>query len=67
MESIVGLFRQAREVPKFTSPLDVQELAELKQLINPESVELDNLISKFTLAKRFVIFALNNRDENVGQ
>ena len=65
MEAIVGPFRQAREVPKFTSPLNDRELIELHQLINPESVELENLGCKFSLAKRFVIFVLNNREEFV--
>ena len=65
MEAIVGSFRLAREVPKFTSPLNDRELIELLQLINPESVELENLGYKFSLAKRFVIFVLNNREEDV--
>ena len=65
MEAIVGPLRQAREVPKFTSPLNDRELIELHQLINTESVELENLGCKFSLAKRFVIFVLNNREEDV--
>jgi hypothetical protein len=63
LESIVGQFRQAREVPKFINPLNAEEFVELHQIVNPQSVELDNLSEKFTLAKRFAIFALSNRDE----
>jgi len=40
-------------------------LIELHQLINPKSVELENLSYKFSLAKIFVIFVLNNREEDV--
>jgi hypothetical protein len=65
LESVVGPFREAREVPKFTSPLNTQELAELHQIVNPETDELANLSDKFTLAKRFIIFALSNREHDV--
>ncbi|KZS19943.1 Uncharacterized protein APZ42_013497 [Daphnia magna] len=63
LESIVGQFRQAREVPKFTNPLNAEEFVELHQIVNPQSVKLDNLSEKFILAKRFAIFVLSNRNE----
>ncbi|KAK4020110.1 hypothetical protein OUZ56_002106 [Daphnia magna] len=63
LESIVGQFRQAREVPKFTIPLNAEEFVELHQIVNPQSVKLDNLSEKFILAKRFAIFVLSNRNE----
>ena len=61
LESIVGPFRRARDVPKFDSPLTEEESNDLILLIDPDSVNLENLSSKFILAKRFVLFTLNNR------
>ncbi len=49
-------------MPKYDCPLFPPELHELKKIIDPTKVELDNIRNQFIVAKNFVITTINNRE-----
>jgi hypothetical protein len=51
-------------VPKYDCPLFPPELHELKKIIDPTKVELDNIRNQFIVAKNFVIATTNNKNEH---